>query len=35
MLKETKDRYHNACGKEKAAEYYRDNQNVFRENAIN
>ena len=34
-MKELKDRYHNGSGKEKAAKYYKDNQNILKERAGN
>lgn len=35
FLKEVKDRHHNGSGKEKAAKYYKDNQNILKERAGN
>ena len=32
MLEKAKNIYHNGGGKNKAAEYYQNNQNVLREN---
>ena len=32
-MREAKDRYHKSGGKEKAAKYYKDKQEVLRENA--
>ena len=29
LLQKTKDKYHNCCDKEKAAEYYVTNKEVF------
>ena len=34
LLEKGKSRYHNGCGKEKAARYYEDNQEVLREKAV-
>lgn len=34
-MKEVKDRDHNGSGKEKAAKYYKDNQNILKEKARN
>ena len=34
-MKEVKDRHHNGSGKEKAAKYYKDNQNILKERAGN
>ena len=31
--REANGKYHNGCGKEKGAEYYRHNQEVLRKNA--
>ena len=33
LLQKAKDRYHNCCGKGKAAEYYIVNTEVLKENA--
>ena len=35
LLEKAKDRYHNGCGKEKAAKHYSGNKKVFREKIRN
>ena len=35
MLQKAKDKYHNKCGKEKAAKYYEDSKEVLKEKARN
>ena len=35
LLKKAKEKYDNNGGKEKAAEYYKDDKNVLKENARN
>ena len=35
LLQKAKDRYHNGTGKEKAAEYYIEKEEVLKENAWN
>ena len=34
LLGKVRDRYHNSDGKEKATKYYKNNQEVLKENAI-
>ena len=35
LLEKVKDRYHNGDGKEKAAKYYKNNQNILKEKTKN
>ena len=35
VLQKTEEKYHNCCGKEKAAEYYQMNKDVLKEKARN